>query len=229
MKLNRAVPYSHRWPEFIPADTRSNKDGNNVRICDNTRQMNTSLSHDSLASGFSKARERMVDVQIEGRGINAPLVVAAMLNVPREMFVDPADRRFAYMDGPLSIGEGQTISQPFIVALMLEAAEIGPDDIVLEVGTGSGYAAAVASRIARKVHTIERHGSLAEQARSRFRDLRFENIDLLVGDGTLGWVDASPFDAILVSAGGPDVPAALKQQLVIGGRLIIPVRLHDVD
>ena len=189
--------------------------------------MNTLVSNDNLASGFSKARERMVDVQIEGRGINAPLVVAAMRNVPREMFVDPSDRKSAYKDGPLSIGEGQTISQPYIVALMLEAAEIGPDDIVLEVGTGSGYAAALASRIARKVYTVERHRSLAERARSRFCDLKLENINLSIGDGTLGWVDASPFDAILVAAGGPEVPDALKQQLAIGGRLIIPVGLTE--
>ena len=121
------------------------------------------------------------------------------------------------------LGENQTISQPYIVALMIEAAQIKPGERVLEVGTGSGYAAAVMSRIAYRVYTIERHASLGESARERFRKLCYENIELLIGDGTLGWPEAAPFDAILEAAGGPEVPPPLKQQVAIGGRLIIPV------
>ncbi|TIP84183.1 MAG: protein-L-isoaspartate(D-aspartate) O-methyltransferase, partial [Mesorhizobium sp.] len=129
----------------------------------------------------------------------------------------------AYEDGPLPIAEGQTISQPYIVALMIEMAEIGPGDHVLEVGTGSGYAAAVMSRIVERVYTIERHAGLAETARQRFEELGYDNIEVRTGDGTKGWPDAAPFDAILVAAGGPGAPLALQEQLDVGGRLVIPV------
>jgi protein-L-isoaspartate(D-aspartate) O-methyltransferase len=172
---------------------------------------------------LSRARDRMVDVQIARRGVRDPHVLNAMRQVPREAFVEPGFEEFAYEDGPLPIGEGQTISQPYIVALMIEAAEVRPGDRVLEVGAGSGYAAAVMSRIADRVYAIERHPSLGEAAQERFRRLGYDNIDLRVGDGTLGWPDAAPFDAILVAAGGPEVPQALKMQLAIGGRLVIPV------
>jgi protein-L-isoaspartate(D-aspartate) O-methyltransferase len=172
---------------------------------------------------LSRARDRMVDVQIVRRGVRDPHVLNAMRQVPREAFVEPGFEEFAYEDGPLPIGEGQTISQPYIVALMIEAAEVRPGDRVLEVGAGSGYAAAVMSRIADRVYAIERHPSLGEAAQERFRRLGYDNIDLRVGDGTLGWPDAAPFDAILVAAGGPEVPQALKMQLAIGGRLVIPV------
>src|SRR6266436_5537874 len=171
----------------------------------------------------ARSRSRMVDVQIAGRGIRDAYVIQAMQRVPREAFVEPGLEEFAYEDGPLPIGEGQTISQPYIVALMIEAAEIKPDDNVLEVGAGSGYATAVISQIARRVYAIERHLSLGKAARFRFERLGYENIDLRVADGTKGWPEAAPFDAILVSAGGPEVPRALKEQLAIGGRLIIPV------
>lgn len=172
---------------------------------------------------LSRARKRMVDIQIAGRGVRDRGILNAMGVVPREAFVEPAFAEFAYEDGPLPIGEEQTISQPFVVALMIEAAEVKPGDMVLEVGAGSGYAAAVLSRIATRVYAIERHPSLAEAARHRFRKLQYDNILLRAGDGTRGWAEAAPFNAILVAAGGPDVPYALKEQLAIGGRLVIPV------
>jgi protein-L-isoaspartate(D-aspartate) O-methyltransferase len=169
------------------------------------------------------ARERMVRVQLAGRGIRDTALLRAMQEVPREAFVDEGFSASAYEDGPLPIGEGQTISQPYIVALMIEAAEISKNDRVLEVGAGSGYAAAVMSRIAREVYAIERHLPLVEEARERFEALGYDNIQLRAGDGTRGWPESAPFDAILVSASGPEVPTALKEQLAIGGRLILPV------
>jgi protein-L-isoaspartate(D-aspartate) O-methyltransferase len=172
---------------------------------------------------FSRARSRMVDTQIARRGVRDPHVLDAMRQVPREVFVEEGFEEFAYEDSPLPIGEGQTISQPYIVALMIEAGEVRPGDAVLEVGAGSGYAAAVLSRIAARVFAIERHPSLAAKAGDRLEGLGYDNIDLRSGDGTKGWPDAAPFDVILVSAGGPDVPEALKAQLAIGGRLVAPV------
>ncbi|HEU0061559.1 MAG TPA: protein-L-isoaspartate(D-aspartate) O-methyltransferase [Hyphomicrobiaceae bacterium] len=174
-------------------------------------------------SDFSLLRERMIDAQLARRGIQDRYVIAAMGKVPREVFVAAALEEFAYADAPLPIGEEQTISQPYVVALMIEAAAVEPGDCVLEVGAGSGYAAAVLSQIANAVYAIERHPSLVEAARARFARLGYDNIEIRVGDGTLGWAQAAPFDAILVSAGGPKVPPALKQQLAIGGRLVIPV------
>jgi protein-L-isoaspartate(D-aspartate) O-methyltransferase len=165
----------------------------------------------------------MVDIQIGRRGVSDPLILEAMRRVPREAFVESGYEEFAYEDGSLPIGEGQTISQPYIVAFMIEAAEVRRGDSVLEVGAGSGYAAGVVSQIADRVYAIERHPSLAGAARQRLRALGYDNIDLRVGDGTRGWPDAAPFDAILVAAGGPMIPAALKEQLAIGGRLVVPV------
>jgi protein-L-isoaspartate(D-aspartate) O-methyltransferase len=172
---------------------------------------------------LSRARNRMVDIQIAGRGINAPHVLQAMRRVPREAFVGPGFEEFAYEDGPLPIGEGQTISQPYIVAWMIGAAELKPGETVLDVGAGSGYAAAVASLIAKRVFAIERHRTLGDLARKRLQELGYDNIDLRIGDGTKGWPEKAPFDVILVAAGGPEVPRALKEQLTIGGRLVIPV------
>ena len=165
----------------------------------------------------------MVEAQIAARGVRDTRVLQAMRTVPREAFVPEELAEFAYMDGPLPIGEGQTISQPFIVGLMAELADPGPEDKVLEVGTGWGYAAAVMSRIAARVYTIERHPELAETALRRLERLRYDNVEVRCGDGTLGWPEAAPFDAIVVAAGGPDVPRALCEQLEVGGRLVIPV------
>lgn len=168
-------------------------------------------------------RERMVATQLRDRGIRSVAVLAAMASVPREAFVERGYEDAAYDDTALPIGAGQTLSQPYIVALMAEAAEIGPGDKVLEVGAGSGYAAAVLGRLAAHVTAIERHAALADGARRRLAALGVGNVDVVVGDGTLGWPAGGRFDAILVAAGGPEVPAALKAQLADGGRLVMPV------
>ena len=164
----------------------------------------------------------MVDRQIAARGVTDRRVLEAMRQVPREAFVE-AGLEFAYEDSPLPIAQGQTISQPFIVALMIAAAAVKPGDRVLEIGTGSGYAAAVLSRIAGKVYTVERHGALADTAKQRFAQLGYRNIEVRHGDGTLGWPEAAPFDAIIVTAGGPEIPETLRNQLKIGGRLVMPI------
>ncbi|MBL3557066.1 MULTISPECIES: protein-L-isoaspartate(D-aspartate) O-methyltransferase [Marinobacter] len=156
------------------------------------------------------------------RGIMDQRVLEAMKEVPREAFVGQDQAGFAYDDRPLQIEEGQTISQPYIVALMTEAMQLKPDDTVLEIGTGSGYAAAVLSRIAKKVFTVERHRLLANLAQERLAKQGYNNVTVLCGDGTLGWPEHSPFDAIVVTAGAPSVPQALVRQLAIGGRLVIP-------
>lgn len=171
----------------------------------------------------SGERRRMVATQIEARGIRDPRVLQAMREVPREAFVEPGWEEAAYADRPLPIGEGQTISQPYIVAAMLEAARIGPRDRVLEVGAGSGYAAALAGRLAASVIAVERLGPLAESARRRLQRLGCANVELRQGDGSLGVPEAAPFDAILVAASGPEVPDALRRQLAPGGRLVLPV------
>jgi protein-L-isoaspartate(D-aspartate) O-methyltransferase len=160
-----------------------------------------------------QARQRMVEVQLASRGIRDPRVLKAMREVPREAFVESGFEEFAYEDGALPIAEEQTISQPYIVALMTEAAELKPTDTLLEVGTGSGYAAAIASRLAKFVHTIERHPTLAATAQQRLREGGYGNVAAHIGDGTRGLPQHAPFDAILVAAGGPSVPEALKQQL----------------
>ena len=179
------------------------------------------------AADFSVARGGMVDVQIAGRGIRDRRVLHAMRSLPREDFVDPGFEEFAYEDGPLPIGAGQTISQPYIIARTLEAAEVRPNDKVLEVGAGSGYVAALLGKLAERVHAIERQEALIAPARARFQKLGLDNIELRNGDGTRGWPEAAPFDAIVVSAGGPRAPEALKRQLALGGRLIIPVGESD--
>ncbi|HBF60295.1 MAG TPA: protein-L-isoaspartate O-methyltransferase [Methyloceanibacter sp.] len=165
----------------------------------------------------------MVTRHLEARGIADTRVLAAMAQVPREAFISEPLSEFAYEDSALPIAAGQTISQPYIVARMIELAEIRPGDAVLEVGAGSGYAAAVMSRIASSVYAIERHEELADLAREREARLGFDNVEIICGDGTKGWPQEAPFDAIVVSAGGPRVPEALKRQLAIGGRLVIPV------
>jgi protein-L-isoaspartate(D-aspartate) O-methyltransferase len=174
-------------------------------------------------SDLRNKREEMVRTQIAARGVRDPRVLEAMRTVPREGFVPPELAEFAYNDSPLPIESQQTISQPYIVALMTEALALEPGDRVLEIGTGSGYAAAVLARIAREVYTVERHEELARVASRRLRTLGFENVHVLHADGTLGWPDHAPFDAIVVAAGGPKIPPSLIEQLAIGGRLVIPV------
>lgn len=172
---------------------------------------------------FVERRRRMIQTQIAGRGVSNPDVLAAMNRVPRERFVPESLAEFAYEDRPLPIEAEQTISQPYIVALMAEAAAIRSGDRVLEIGTGSGYAAAVLSVMAHHVYTVERHAELAELARRRLEALGYANIDVKTGDGTNGWLEAAPFGAIIVSAGGPEIPDPLRRQLSMGGGLVIPV------
>jgi protein-L-isoaspartate(D-aspartate) O-methyltransferase len=180
-----------------------------------------------MSVDFAQARARMVEAQIARRGVRDPAVLEAMRTVPREAFIAAGFEEFAYEDSALPIAEGQTISQPYIVAAMLEAAELEPDAKVLEIGAGSGYAAAVLSRIAREVYAIERHDALTQAAVERFRVLDYTNIELKTGDGSCGWPERSPFDAIIVSAGGPGVPQALKRQLRVGGVMVVPVGAAD--
>lgn len=175
---------------------------------------------------YEHARNDMVRRQLKGRDITDARVLAAMRAVPRERFVAEGYEDEAYDDRPLPIGEGQTISQPYIVALMLQAAQPVPGDRLLEVGAGSGYAAAVAAQIVARVVAIERHPSLCDAARQRFEALGIANIRILAGDGTRGCPEEAPFDAIIVSAAGPVLPDPLKTQLRTGGRLVIPVGAH---
>ena len=172
---------------------------------------------------FSKLRKEMVENAIFARGVRSELVLNAMRTVPRESFLPERLREFAYEDSPLPIEEGQTISQPYIVAFMSEALALRGGEKVLEIGAGSGYAAAVLSEIAADVYTVERHGPLAEKAATTLADLGYDNVHVLHGDGTRGWPAHAPYDAIIVAAGGPTIPESLKEQLKIGGRLVIPV------
>lgn len=178
---------------------------------------------DQISARFDRARRELVRTEIVARGIEDERVIEAISTVRRERFVPEAMVEFAYEDSPLPIGSGQTISQPFIVALMAQAAEITPNDKVLEVGTGSGYGAAVLAELAAGVWTIERHQGLASTAAERLRAEGYNNVQVRVGDGTLGWSEEAPFDAIIVTAAAPRIPAALKDQLVDGGRMILPM------
>lgn len=172
---------------------------------------------------FAALRNQMVEKHIIARGIKDPATLKGLLAVPRELFVPDGLRRHAYDDTPLPIGEGQTISQPYIVALMTSSIHLNPYDTVLEIGTGSGYQAAILSKIVKQVYTIERIPELGEHARALFGELGYSNIDVKVGDGTLGWKEKGPFDSIIVTAGSPQVPQALKDQVKVGGRIVIPV------
>jgi protein-L-isoaspartate(D-aspartate) O-methyltransferase len=165
----------------------------------------------------------MVQRQIAGRGVRDVAVLAAMRRVPRERFIPEYLSHRAYDDEPLPIGQGQTISQPYVVAWMTEALRLEPRDRVLEIGTGSGYAAAVLATIVAEVYTVERLERLAESARRRLADLGYANVHVRHGDGTLGWPEHAPYDAIVVTASGPDVPPSLLRQLAIGGYLVMPV------
>lgn len=168
----------------------------------------------------------MIREHLVGRGIVQQEVLEAMRDVPREEFVSGKLVDFAYDDCPLAIEEGQTISQPYIVAYMAEALELSSEARVLEIGTGSGYSAAVMSRIAAEVISIEHFADLAAKAEERLRRLHYTNVRVFVGDGTLGWPELAPYDAIQVTAGAPHVPSALREQLAVGGRLVIPVGSH---
>ena len=175
------------------------------------------------AQRFARERERMVDEQLAARGIADARVLAAMKRVPRHLFVDEALRDRAYGDHPLPIGDGQTISQPFIVGRMTELLALAGREKVLEIGTGSGYQAAVLAELAARVCTIERIPKLAKRARELLEMLGYSNVWVRVANGTLGWPDEAPFDRILVAAGGPSVPPPLFEQLGEGGRMVMPV------
>ena len=172
---------------------------------------------------YERQREEMVRSQIESRGIKAPEVLAAFRRVPRHLFVSEALRDQAYGDYPLPIGEQQTISQPYIVAEMTQALDLGKDDRVLEIGTGSGYQAAILAQIVYRVYTIERKHPLFLQARNLFDKLHYHNIVMKYADGTKGWQDESPFDGVIVTAGAPQIPDVLIDQLSDGGRMVVPV------
>jgi protein-L-isoaspartate(D-aspartate) O-methyltransferase len=165
----------------------------------------------------------MVETQIRSRGIKDERVLKALETVPRHLFIEEALRDQAYNDNPLPIGDNQTISQPFIVALMTEALELKGREKVLEIGTGSGYQTAVLAELADQVFSIERIAFLASKARKVLDSLKYFNVAIRVGDGTYGWREESPFDAVLVAAGAPDIPKKLLEQLKIGGRMVVPV------
>jgi protein-L-isoaspartate(D-aspartate) O-methyltransferase len=172
---------------------------------------------------FAEARAHMVERQLAARGIHDARVLEAMRTVPRDVFVPEGVRHDSHADRPLPIEAGQTISQPYIVALMVEAAQLGPDDIALEIGAGSGYATAVMSRLARRVIGIERHRVLCELAIERLERLGYDNAEIHCADGSAGWPREAPYAAILVAASGPRVPEPLRRQLTPGGRLVMPV------
>jgi len=177
----------------------------------------------SSDTDFNTLRRRMVEQQLAARGISDEAVLEAMRRIPREIFVPAPYRDEAYKDGPLPIGDEQTISQPFMVALMTELLRLGPRDRVLEIGTGSGYQAAVLHAITPHVYTIERIAALARQARSTLDAAGCTDISIRTGDGTMGWIEEAPFDAIIVTSGAPEIPVSLQQQLCDGGRLVVPV------
>jgi protein-L-isoaspartate(D-aspartate) O-methyltransferase len=172
---------------------------------------------------FPKARLKMVEEQIVSRGIKDPRLIAAMKKIPRHLFVEEALQSQAYTDHPLPIGEKQTISQPYMVALMTEALLLTGRERVLEIGTGSGYQTAILAELSEKVFSVERIRPLAIRARKLLYELGYFNVEIKIFDGTFGWMEESPFDAILVTAGSPDIPETLIDQLAMGGKLVIPV------
>jgi protein-L-isoaspartate(D-aspartate) O-methyltransferase len=178
---------------------------------------------------FVALRHRMVDVQLRSRSLHDERVLAAMERVPRHLFVPPSQRRSAYEDVPLPIGNGQTISQPYMVALMTQQLRLTPDSRVLEIGTGSGYQAAVLAELAAQVWTMERHPELAHHAEELLVRLGYENVRVIVGDGSLGFPPDAPYDAIIVTAAAPSVPKALRTQLAPHGRMVIPIKQGFAD
>ncbi|MFO7828410.1 MAG: protein-L-isoaspartate(D-aspartate) O-methyltransferase [Bacteroidales bacterium] len=177
----------------------------------------------NFSDKYEKVRQRMVREQVVARGIKDQKVIQAMLNVPRHLFVPQTYERMAYEDRPVPIGEGQTISQPYIVALMTETLDLTEDMKVLEIGTGSGYQAAILAEIVKEVYTIEIIESLGSRAKQLLKDLKYQNIQFKIGDGYKGWSEYAPFDAIIVTCAPTDIPKPLKSQLKEGGRMIIPV------
>jgi protein-L-isoaspartate(D-aspartate) O-methyltransferase len=174
-------------------------------------------------TNYHGQRAQMIELHVAQRGIHDARILAALASVPREEFVAPELAAFAYDDGPLPIGDGQTISQPYIVALTADALKLSPSDRVLDIGTGSGYAAAVLSRLAHEVFSVERVANLCQTARQRLTQLGYDNVSVRCGDGTLGWSEHAPYDAIAVAAVGPRPPPALLEQLAMGGRLVMPI------
>lgn len=189
----------------------------------------TAMDRPPLSPDFDRQRAGMVERQLRRRDIVDPRVLAAMGEVPRHLFVPATMRAYAYDDGPLPIGRGQTISQPYIVALMTQCLSLSGDETVLEIGTGSGYQAAVLSKLCRRVHSVERIAELAARAGSALAGLSIGNVDVHVGDGTLGWPESAPYDGIIVTAGAPAVAPPLLEQLADGGRLVIPVGPHGMQ
>ena len=181
------------------------------------------INHSVAAEDLAERRARMVEDQLRGRGIRDERVLAAMGKVPRERFVAPEYAREAYADSPLPIGEGQTVSQPYMVAAMVEALEVHPSDRLLEVGTGTGYEAAVLAELAAEVWTIERHAELADKASETLEELGYGNVHVICGDGSLGLPEQAPFDKIVVAAGAPQAPPSLIAQLAEGGVVVVPV------
>jgi protein-L-isoaspartate(D-aspartate) O-methyltransferase len=181
------------------------------------------MAAETQIDSFLTQRRSMVESQLRAREIRDERVLAAMSHVPRHEFVSEEHRDQVYEDHPIPIGEGQTISQPYIVAIMLEASALDPSDTVLEVGTGSGYQTALLAELTRQVYSVERHEALARSARDRLARLGFNNVEVLVGDGSHGLADHAPFDAIVVSAAAPQIPPPLFEQLREGGRMVIPV------
>ena len=196
----------------------------------NRSQQNSAQPAVPSADEYRQARERLVHDEIEARGVRDPRVLAAMRKVPRHLFVSPDRQRDAYVDSPLHIGFGQTISEPYLVAFMSEALELKPDDRVLEIGTGSGFQAAVLAELVREVYTIEIVEPLAKAADERLRRLGYSNVHVRAGDGYRGWPEAAPFDAIILTAAPPDrVPPPLIEELREGGRLVAPVGGSEQD
>jgi protein-L-isoaspartate(D-aspartate) O-methyltransferase len=180
-------------------------------------------SSDSIPQDYLRAREKMVEEQVVARGIKNPRLLAAMRKIPRHLFVDPGLLLRAYDDSSLPIGAKQTVSQPYMAARMTEALELSGEEKVLEIGTGSGYQAALLAELSFNVFSVEKIRALAIKARAVLDRLQYHNIAVQVGDGTIGWPEHSPFDAIIVTAGAPDLPRPLIEQLAVGGRLVIPV------
>ncbi|HDP34250.1 MAG TPA: protein-L-isoaspartate(D-aspartate) O-methyltransferase [Candidatus Hydrogenedentes bacterium] len=174
-------------------------------------------------------RNRMVEKQIVARNIRDPKVIAAMRKVPRHLFVAANQQQDAYLDHPVAIACDQTVSQPYMVAVMTEMLALTPTTRVLEIGTGSGYQTAILAEIAAQVYSVERHAPLADSAQQRLEALGYDNITVIIGDGTLGHPEAAPYNAVLITAGAPEIPDALQQQLASGGRLVAPVGGPDVQ